>query len=135
MGRYSTVTHDRDRGFVHIHYAVAVIATEADVATFADEIDRAMRGISKPIDILIDLGELTVKPAAAAAYDRERQRMLAAYGNRVLRYGGTSLVRTRILTSSAIHGQDANLFETYEEALDALLNARAARIVRRDFRA
>jgi hypothetical protein len=86
-----------------------------------------MTAIERKVDIIVDLGEMVVKPAAARAYDRVRQRMFAAYAKRAYRYAGSSLVRTKILTSSTLHHQSANVFETFEQALDALLADRAAK--------
>jgi hypothetical protein len=125
MGRYVNVTYDRSLQFAHIRYQPVVLASDADVGAFAGEIDRVLRDLPLPVDIIVDLGELTVKPAAAHAYDRERQRMFAAYAKRVFRYSGSSLVRTKILTSSALHGQPANVLTNFEEALEALKAARA----------
>ncbi len=130
MARYATITYDKARDFVHIQYLPVVLADEQDVVAFAAEIDRAMRRISTPADIIVDLGEMTVKPAAARAYDRERQRMFQAHARVAFRYSGSSLVRTKILTSSTIHGQAANVYETFEEAYEALESARAARVRR-----
>jgi hypothetical protein len=125
MAHYTTVSYDRALDVVHIRYHAVVVADDAGVAAFAEEIDRAMRDVPKPVDIIIDLGELIIKPAAARAYDLERQRMLTAYAKRAFRYGGSNLVRTKILTSSTLHGQAANVFANYEEALEALRAARA----------
>lgn len=126
MARYATVTYEKAIDCVHIRYLPVVLADEADVAAWAGEIDRGMREMTLPADIIVDLGELSVKPPAARAYDEHRQRMLAAYGKRAFRYSGSSLVRTKILTSSTIHGQHANMYATFAEAVEALRAARAS---------
>jgi hypothetical protein len=125
MSTYTTVLYDKARDYAHVRYLPVVLATEADVAAFAEEMDRWMTKIGKKVDVIVDLGEMVVKSAAARAYDQERQRMVNAYAKRAYRYGGSSLVRTKILTSSTLHGQSANVFETFEQALQALLADRA----------
>ena len=123
---YATVTYDRKLDYAHIQYLAAVLETPADVAAFAREIDPPMSKIGRKVDILVDLGELVVRSGAVAAYDTERQRMFAAYANRAYRYRGVRLVRTRILTSSTLHDQAANVFDSFEEARAAMLRDRAA---------
>jgi hypothetical protein len=124
VGRYADVTYDSADAFAHIQYRAVALETPADVRAFAREIDRAMTKLGKKVDVIVNLGELVVKPAAVAAYDEERQRMVAAYALRAYRYGGAALVRTRILTSSTIHDQAANVFATFEDARAALLRDR-----------
>jgi hypothetical protein len=121
MPRYATVTYDKARDFAHIRYKAAVLPDERAVAEFAAEIDPEMLALGKKVDIIVDLGELVVKAAAARAYDEARQRMFGAYAKNAYRYSGSSLVRTKILTSSTLNSQAANVFETFEQALEALL--------------
>jgi hypothetical protein len=121
MPRYAKVEFDKALDVAHIQYLPVALETAAEVAAFAKEIDREMTKLGRKVDIIVDLGDLVVKPAAVAAYDVERQRMFAAYALRAYRYHGSSLVRTRILTSSTLHDQRANVFPSFEEARDALL--------------
>jgi len=125
MSRYASVEYDRARDFAHIQYLPATLATKEDVAAFAAEIDPEMTKLRRKVDIIVNLGELTVRPAAVATYDAARQRMLQAYALRVYRYSGSTLVRTRILTSSTLHGQVANVFSSLTEAVAALVGDRA----------
>jgi hypothetical protein len=125
MSRYATVTYEKAQDYVHIEYLPVTLATWEDVAAFKAEIDREMAKIHRKVDIIVNLGELSVKPAAVAAYDTARQRMLADYGRNAYRYSGSGLVRTRILTSSTIHGQSANVFSSFVEALEAMHDDRA----------
>jgi hypothetical protein len=125
MNRYVAVTYDEARDFAHIHYQPVTLATAADVAAFAAEIDHAMTKLGKKVDIIVNLGELCVKPAVVRVYDETRQRMLNDYAQRAYRYSGAGLVRTKILTSSTLHGQNANVFLSFEQALEALLADRA----------
>jgi hypothetical protein len=125
VGKYAEVTYDAAHEFAHIQYRAAALETAADARAFAKEIDREMSKLGKKVDIIVNLGELVVKPAAVAAYDEERQRMFSAYARRAYRYGGSSLVRTRILTSSTLHDQAANVHATFGDARAALLRDRA----------
>jgi hypothetical protein len=124
VGKYADVTYDAAHAFAHIQYRAEVLENAADARAFAKEIDREMSKIGKKVDIIVNLGELVVKPAAVRAYDEERQRMFVAYALRAYRYGGSALVRTRILTSSTLHDQAANVFATFEDARSALLRER-----------
>lgn len=124
MGKYADVSYDSVHAIAHIEYHPVVLESAADARAFAREIDRAMSKLGKKVDIIVNLGELVVKPAAVATYDEERQRMFAAYALRAYRYGGSALVRTRILTSSTLHDQAANVFATFEDARTALLRER-----------
>ena len=124
MGKYADVTYDATHAFAHIQYRSAALESAADARAFAKEIDREMSKLGKKLDIIVNLGELVVKPAAVAVYDEERQRMFAAYALRAYRYGGSALVRTRILTSSTLHDQAANVFASFEDARAALLRDR-----------
>lgn len=121
MARYARVTYDDALDFAHIEYLPVVLEKPADVAAFASEIDAVMSKLGRKVDIIVDLGELVVKPAAVAKYDEERLRMFGAYAKRAYRYHGSALVRTRILTSSTLHDQRANVHASFEQARAALL--------------
>jgi hypothetical protein len=132
MALYATVQHDKAQDFVHIRYLATTLASDADVAAFEGEITRGMKRIGRKLDVIVDLGELLVKPTAARAYDEARQRMIAMFTSRAYRYSGSSLVRTKILTSSTIHGQHANVYETFQQALQALLADRARAVASKE---
>lgn len=119
------VSYERTRRFAHVQYQDGAIETLADVAQFRQEIESQLAPIPKPVDIVVGLGRLTVKPAVAAAYDEVRQQLTAQTARRAYRYGGSTLVRTKVLTSSTLHGQTPNLFETFEDAVRALETDRA----------
>ena len=125
MPRFVVVTYDRTRRFAHVQYLDGSIETLADVAQFRQEIESQLAPIPKPVDIIVGLGKLTVKPAVAAAYDEVRQQLATQTARRAYRYGGSTLVRTKVLTSSTLHGQQPNLFETFDDAVRALEMDRA----------
>ena len=127
MGKFVSVHHDTAREFVHIRYLSGVLQSEAQVAEFAREIDQAIVAAvgRRKVDIIVDLGDLTVKPVVAHAYDTVRLRLREERARRAYRYGGTAVVRTKVLTSSTIHGERANVHETFEQALAALLADRS----------
>jgi len=124
VGKFSDVTYDAEHAFAHVQYKPLVLESVADVRAFATEIDRELAKLGKKVDIIVDLGDLVVRPAVVRAYDDERQKLFAAYALRAYRYHGSGLVRTRILTSSTLHGQAANVFATFEDARAALLQDR-----------
>jgi hypothetical protein len=121
MKRFTVTTFDEERDFAHVRYQPVTLATEADVAAFAEEIDGVLSKLDRKVDVLIDLGRLSVKAAVVGKYDETRQRLLTQYARRAYRYNGGNLVRTKILTSSTLHSQNANVFRSFEDALEALL--------------
>lgn len=125
MPRFVTVTYDRARRFAHVQYANATLETPDDVARLREEIEKQMEGMPLPVDVVVDLGELVVKPSVASAYDQARRAMFEKLARRAYRYHGSQLVRTKVLTSSTLHGQAANLYATFDEAVRALEDDRA----------
>jgi hypothetical protein len=119
------VTYDRARRFAHVQYLDGALETPEDVAQLRAEIEEQMRPLPVPVDVVVDFGALVVKPAVAAAYDEARRAMFERLARRAYRYHGSQLVRTKVLTSSTLHGQRANLYATFEEAVKALEDDRA----------
>ena len=54
-----------------------------------------------------------------------RRAMFEKLARHAYRYHGSQLVRTKVLTSSTLHGQAANLYATFDEAVRALEDDRA----------
>src|SRR5262245_26713488 len=117
MARWASVIFDATRRFAHVRYQAVVLETPEDVAGWAAEIDAGFARIGRKVDIIIDLGELVVRPGAIQAYDDARLGMFERHALSAYRYRGSALVRTKILTSSTIHKQTANVFETFEQLL------------------
>jgi len=132
MPRVVTVTYDSVHEFVHVEYLPVIVATRQDAWALAAGIDGEMSKLRRKVDVVVNLGKLVVKAAAVAAYDEARQRLMAAYARRSYSYGGSALVRTRILTSSTLNGQPANVFASYSEAVEAMLADRAREGVKRE---
>lgn len=128
MSRFVTATRD-SRDFLHIRYKPVTIETPEDVAEFARDIAAQIVSLvgERKIDIVVDLGQLVVKPSAAQLYDAARRELAGKHAKLAFRYSGLSIVRTKILTSSAIHGQHANVYESFEQAVAALMRARDTR--------
>ena len=125
MGKFIDLTFDDELDCAIIRYKAAAIENASDVTAWAKEVDAGFRRRpGKKMDIIVDLGEMVIRPAAMAAYDEARLKLFSAYAKRAYRYGGTGVVRTRILTSAALHTQAANLYATLEEARDAMLRDR-----------
>lgn len=123
MARFVTVTYDSKLDFAHVRYLRGTLQTEQDVEEFARQIDSQLRSLvgQRKVDIIIDLGALTVKPSMAQAYDAARLQLRDKLARRAYRYGGNAVVRTKIFTSSTIHNQQANVYETFDEAVAAML--------------
>jgi hypothetical protein len=127
MPRFVNVTYDAKREFALVRYLRGTLQTEQDVEDFAKEIDTQLQALvgQRKVDMIIDLGALAVKPSVVQAYDAVRLQLRDKHALRAYRYGGSSVVRTKIFTSSTIHDQQANVYETFEEALAALTTDRA----------
>ena len=128
MSRFVTATRD-SRDFVHLRYKPVTIETPEDVAEFTRDVATQLVALvgDRKVDIVVDLGQLVVKPSVAQMYDAARRELAANHAKLAFRYSGLSIVRTKILTSSAIHGQHANVYESFEQAVAALLRARDVR--------
>jgi hypothetical protein len=114
-----SVTQNRALNFYHLVYRDVVLETAEEVQAWGRDLgSRIVEG--GRVDLIINLGGLTVKPAFLKLYDDIRQDLIARRVRRVYRYGGTPAVRTKLITSATLHGQAPNVFATYEEALRAL---------------
>lgn len=116
--------YDHGCDAVSATFVDCVLAERKDVDRWEREVSRRLETFGRKVDLLIDLGGLIVKPAASAAFGEARSRVLSRYALRSFRYGADRTTRTSIFTSSAIHGVDANVYESREAAVAALLEAR-----------
>jgi hypothetical protein len=126
VGKYVIATFDKRDEFVHLRYGRATLSTTADVDAFKADVEQALSFLrGRKADFIVDLGAMEVKPAVVALYDDARRSLIASTALRAYRYAGTRLLRTKIMTSSAIHHADANIFASFEAALAALRADRA----------
>jgi hypothetical protein len=121
MPSFATVDYDPTRDLVHIRYVAASLATEADVAAFGIEIETQVRAIDRKVDTIVGLGTMLIAAGAIHAYDEIRTHLATTYSMRSYRYGGTAALRRKILTSCILQGQPANLYDTFDQALAALM--------------
>jgi hypothetical protein len=124
MPTYASVVYDHDNDLVHIRYLAPILSNETDVAAFGIEIETHVRALGRKVDTLVGLGSMMIAAGAIHAYDEVRAHLASTYSNRSFRYGGTATLRRKILTSCILHGQPANLYDTFEQALAALLAER-----------
>jgi hypothetical protein len=99
-----------------------VLENDADVRAWAREVERAIAGLrlGRRVPLLIDLGGLHVRPRASIAFGRTRSELLAKYTTASVRYGADAWTKVSIETSRVLHGSDANLCSTREEAIACL---------------
>lgn len=85
------------------------------------EVEKRFQRYGRPVDLIINLDGLVVRPSAARAFGAARSEVLAEYTRCSFRYNGNAQTRTSIYTSAVLLGADANLHDSREEALKALL--------------
>ncbi len=111
---------------VHASFTDCVLATPKDVTRWEREVSADLSYLGRRVDLLIDMTGLIVKPAVSLLFGEARARVLGTYAIHSFRYGADRTTRISVLTSSAIHGVDANVFATRAEAIAALLESRRA---------
>jgi hypothetical protein len=119
------VQFDPTLRYYHLVYRDVVLETPEDVRAWSRDLEGRMLHEPGKVDVIIDLEGLTVKPAVVKLYDEQRIELLGRRTRHAYRYSGNPLIRTKILTSATLAGQSANVFETFEQALDALKADRA----------
>lgn len=102
-----------------------ILETEEDVLCWRHEVEKRFQRYGRPVDLIIDLEGLIVKPSAARAFGAHRAEVLAENTKISYRFNGNPQTRTSIYTSAVIHGADANVYESREEALKALIANRS----------
>jgi hypothetical protein len=112
---------------VVVRYGGVVLEDEADAVEWHARVGAEFRRLGKsPVDVLIDLDGLSVKPSASRLYGVHRLAIIKQFCRRTFRFGGSAVTRTSVFTSSVIERIDANVLGSYEDALRALQHARRA---------
>jgi hypothetical protein len=112
----------RELGFVEWRCRGIVLEDETDVRTWSDEVDREFSalGIGRRVPLLIDLAGLQVRPKASVAFGRARSDLLAKFTTTSVRYGADAWTKVSIETSRVLHGTEANVCSTRDEAIACL---------------
>jgi hypothetical protein len=118
---WMSFTYDAVHDVVDSAFRDVILETEEDVLCWRREVEKRFARFGRPVDLIIDLEGLIVKPSAARAFGAHRAEVLAANTRVSYRFNGNLQTRTSIYTSAVIHGADANIYESREEALRALL--------------
>jgi hypothetical protein len=119
-------TYDAANDVVESSFRDVILETDEDVLCWRREVEKRLQRYGRPVDLLIDLEGLIVKPSAARSFGAHRAEVLAEHTRVSFRWNGNHQTRTSIYTSSVIHGADANIYDSREEALKALLAHREA---------
>ena len=115
-----------EHDFVLTSYTDVILRDEKDAARWRREVSAQFRKIGKkPVDVIIDLRCLIVKPSAGAADGAQRAIIIEEFCRRTYRFGGDLATRTSVYTSAVLHGAHANVYATYDDAVRALLHDRA----------
>jgi hypothetical protein len=119
-------TYDAVNDVVEATFRDVILETEEDVLCWRREVEKRFQRYGRPVDLLIDLEGLIVKPTAARSFGAHRAEVLAEHTRVSFRWNGNRQTRTSIYTSSVIHGADANIYDSRDDALKALLAHREA---------
>ncbi len=114
-------TYDASHDVVDASFRDVVLENEEDVLCWRREVDKRFQSYGRQVDLIINLDGLIVRPSAARSFGQHRSQVLAEHTRCSFRFNGNAQTRTSIYTSSVIFGADANLFDSREEALKALL--------------
>lgn len=118
-------TYDPANDVVDAAFRDVILETEEDVLCWRREVERRFQRYGRPVDLIIDLEGLIVKPSAARSFGAHRAEVLAEHTRVSYRFNGNLQTRTSIYTSAVIHGADANVYESRDEALKALIANRS----------
>ena len=119
-------TYDAVNDIVDAAFRDVILENDDDVLCWRREVERRFQRYGRPVDLIINLEGLIVKPSAARSFGAHRAEVLAENTRVSYRFNGNPQTRTSIYTSAVIHGADANIYESRDEALKALLAHRDA---------
>jgi hypothetical protein len=114
-----------ERKIVEARFRDVVLNDPADADEWARRTGVELARFGGPVDLLIDLEGLRVRPAASRRFGEVRANILAKYARHSVRYGPDAWTATSVNTSRVLQGAEANIFGSREEALDALLEMRS----------
>jgi len=117
-------TYDAQNDVVTASFTDVVLANSADVLRWQREVEGHFAKFGRKVDLLIDLAGLMVKPGASRTFGKCRASVLSRFTLRSFRFNGDTSTRTSVFTSSVIEGAAANVYDSREKALQALLEDR-----------
>lgn len=101
-----------------------VLNTREDIDRWERVVRAEFRSISaRRVWLLIDLSGLSVHPRVSSYFGERRALILEEHTLRSFRFGGDTRTKVSISTTSVLHGADANLYASRDEAEAALLKA------------
>lgn len=122
-------TYDADHDIVDAAFRDVILENDEDILCWRREVERRFQRYGRPVDLIINLDGLIVKPSAARSFGAHRAEVLSEHTRVSYRFNGNPQTRTSIYTSAVIHGADANIYESRDDALKALLAHREAGVV------
>ncbi len=117
--------YDGKNDVVTATFKDVVLQTPDDVERWRRDVEERLAKFDRKVDLLVDLSGLVVKFTAGRVFGQIRTEVLARYTRRSYRFGGDEVTRMFVNTSGMIMGAATNTYPTREEALAALLAARA----------
>jgi len=120
-----TITHDPKSDVYDVAFSACSIITDGDARMFFNAIAERLQALPSPRDIIFCLDGVEVAPAARRAYGVERARIAREYYRFTARYAGRSATKVTVMTSGVVHRIDGMVYETRDEAVQAVLQMRA----------
>jgi len=112
------------RKIVEARFRDVLLSDASDADEWARRVSLELGRFGDTIDLLIDLEGLRVRPAASRRFGEVRTKILATHARHSVRFGPDTWTATSVNTSRVLHGAEANIFTTRDEALAALLDMR-----------
>jgi hypothetical protein len=120
-----SVNYDAELNIYDMTFSACSIMTDADAVAFFDAIAARLAALPSPRDIIFDLDGVEVAPPARRAYGVERARVAREYYRFTARYAGRPTTKVTVMTSGVVHRIEGMVYETRQEAVQAVLQMRA----------
>ena len=119
------VTHDAELSHYDVSFSACSVMTDDDARSFFEDIATRLASLPTPRDIIFCLDGVEVAPPARRAYGVERARVAREYYRFTARYAGRPTTKVTVMTSGVVHRIEGMVYETREEAVQAILQMRA----------
>lgn len=116
--------HHEDIDIVEATFDAVHLEDRSDVAEWERRVRALFETYGRKVDLLIDLGGLSVKPSISRAFGRARAAVLSDFALRSFRFGADAWTATSVSLTAVLDGADDNLFRSRDDALAALLRDR-----------
>ena len=111
-------TYDEKRNLFFMNFEGIAVRTEEEVARAADEVERRLAEIGRPVNMVINYDNFVLGPDLVDAY-ATRVRRMSKYYESVTRYTTSAFLRLKLADHLADRGLAPHLYESRTEAVAA----------------